>query len=184
MFAIGVYAFSSCTNLDQVSIGTNTTFIGYGAFAGCIKLDNITIPSSVIEMASDVFSGCLSLRGVYFRGNQPNLQFPSLFNDVSDVKSFYLPGSTGWSEIFADRPTQLWNPEALIGDPKFGIEAGKFGFTVTGCCDIVVVIEACADLNHPVWEPVGTNTLTTGSFYFSDGEWISHMSRVYRFRSP
>ena len=49
---------------------------------------------------------------------------------------------------------------------------------------LVIVVEASADLANPFWTPVGTNTLTGGSSYFSDPEWTNYPARFYRLRSP
>jgi len=46
-----------------------------------------------------------------------------------------------------------------------------------------IVVEATADLAHPAWAPVSTNTLTGGSSYFSDPQWTNSPSRFYRLRS-
>lgn len=46
-----------------------------------------------------------------------------------------------------------------------------------------VVVEACTNLVNPVWSPVETNTLTNGSFTFSDPDWLSYPSRFFRLRS-
>ena len=48
----------------------------------------------------------------------------------------------------------------------------------------LIVVEATADLANPVWTPVGTNTLTGGSSYFSDPQWTNYLARFYRLRSP
>lgn len=58
------------------------------------------------------------------------------------------------------------------------------GFTITWASDKVVVVEAATDPVHPVWFPVGTNTLADGSAYFSDPDWVNHPVRLYRLRSP
>ena len=36
----------------------------------------------------------------------------------------------------------------------------------------------------PVWQPVQTNTLTSGSPYFSDPQWTNYPGCFYRLRSP
>ncbi len=59
-----------------------------------------------------------------------------------------------------------------------------FGFNFTWASGRVIVVEASADLGNPVWSPVGTNTLTGGSSYFSDPEWTNYPTRLYRLRSP
>jgi hypothetical protein len=65
-----------------------------------------------------------------------------------------------------------------------GMQMNQFGFNLTGYSGQVVVMEACTDLANPVWLPVGTNTLTTGSAYFSDPQWTNYPGRYYRLRSP
>jgi hypothetical protein len=64
------------------------------------------------------------------------------------------------------------------------VPAGQFGFTITGANNLVIVVEASTNLANPAWIPVGTNTLTGGSFYFSDPRWTNHPARFYRLRSP
>ena len=46
----------------------------------------------------------------------------------------------------------------------------------------IVVVEASTNLLD--WQPVATNTLTTGSAYFSDPKWTNFHGRFYRLRSP
>ena len=46
-----------------------------------------------------------------------------------------------------------------------GATTNGFGFTISWATNIPVVIEACTDIANPVWSPVATNTLTTGSSY-------------------
>ena len=67
---------------------------------------------------------------------------------------------------------------------SFGVRTNQFGFTITGTSNLVIVVEACTNLANPVWSPVGTNTLTGGSSYFSDPQWTNYPGRFYRLRSP
>ena len=60
----------------------------------------------------------------------------------------------------------------------------KFGFTITGSSNLVIVVESCTNLGIPVWLPVGTNTLTNGQSYFRDARWTNYPARFYRLRSP
>ena len=96
------------------------------------------------------------------------------FSDKAIV--YYLPETTGWDSMFGGRPAVLWNPQVLTSDASFGVRAGQFGFTITGTSGLVIVVEASADLANPVWTPVGTNTLTGGSSYFSDPQWTNYPS--------
>jgi hypothetical protein len=47
-----------------------------------------------------------------------------------------------------------------------------------------VVVEACTNLANAAWQPLQTNTLTTGTASFSDPQWINYPARFYRLRSP
>jgi len=93
-----------------------------------------------------------------------------------------LPGTTGWSTRFGGCPTVLWNPQVQNSDASFGVRTNQFGFTIIGTSGLVIVVEACTNLANPTWSPVGTNTLTGGSSYFSDPLWTNYSARFYRLR--
>jgi len=65
-----------------------------------------------------------------------------------------------------------------------GIQLNQFGFTLIGSNNDIVVVEACTNLANIVWSPLATNTLTNGSFYFSDAQWTNYPARFYRIHSP
>jgi hypothetical protein len=186
----GVLFNQSQTALVQYPLGKagsytippNVTVIGVGAFFGCTSLSSITIPDSVTHIDGYAF-GNTSLTGVFFQGNAPNVEL-AVFDGSGQSTIYFLPGTTGWTSTFAGRPTALWNPEAQTSDDSFGVRAGRFGFTIHWASGKTVVVESCTDLGNPAWTPVGTNTLTGGSAYFSDPDWGAHPARFYRLRSP
>jgi len=47
-----------------------------------------------------------------------------------------------------------------------------------------VMVEACRTWANPAWSTVGTNTLASGSGYFSDPERTSYPTRFYKISSP
>jgi len=47
-----------------------------------------------------------------------------------------------------------------------------------------VVVEACTDFSNPVWTPVATYAVTSGSCYFYDSMWTNYPARFYRLRWP
>ena len=65
-----------------------------------------------------------------------------------------------------------------------GATSKGFGFTISWATNIPVVVEACTNFVNPMWQPVATNTLTSGSSYFSDPQWTNYPGRFYRLRSP
>jgi len=120
---------------------------------------------------------------VYFQGGAPTIA-SELFSGVTNVIVYYLPGATGWGTTFAGRPAVLWNPLAQTGDASFGVWTNRFGFTITGASNLVIVVEASATLAAADWVPLQSLNLTNGAFYFSDPEWTNHHARFYRLRSP
>ena len=70
------------------------------------------------------------------------------------------------------------------GDGSFGVRNNQFGFDFTWASGQTVVVDACTNLSNPVWQPVATNTLTSGASYFSDSKWTNYHGRFYRLRSP
>ena len=97
---------------------------------------------------------------------------------------YYLPGTTGWGPTSGGRPTALWKPQFQANDISFGVRTNRFGFNITWASGRIVVVEACTDLAQPLWFPLGTNTLTDGSSYSSDPQWVNYPARFYRLRSP
>jgi pimeloyl-ACP methyl ester carboxylesterase len=100
-----------------------------------------------------------------------NLQ---LFEDTG-TGTAWLDAYQGSSLVYIQAPTKVIN---------IGVWTNQFGFTITGSSNLVIVVEASTNLASPIWFPVGTNTLTGGSSYFSDPQWTNSPGRFYRLRSP
>lgn len=194
--ASGLFDNAVGLGLTNVIIGAQVVTIGSYAFAACTSLASITIPKSVTNFGSGAFVFCANLSSVYFQGNAPSANssvffhwsglpiFPPLYEPPTPTTIYYLPGTTGWGTTFGGQPTVLWNPEAQTSGASFGVRTNCFGFNITGASNLIVVVEATTNLSNPGWQPVQTNTLTTGSAYFSDSEWTNYPSRFYRLRSP
>ena len=91
---------------------------------------------------------------------------------------------SGWDTPFAGRPTVQWLlPSPLILEESVG-HTNDFSFIISWATSGSVVVEAATDFNNPVWSPLATNTLTGGSFYFSEPDWTNYPRRFYRIRSP
>ena len=133
-----------------------------------------------------MFYRCTTLAGVYFRGNAPSLG-QDVFTGDSNTTIYYLPGTTGWTSTFGGRPTALWilpYPLILTSSPGPGEQNNQFGFTVSWAINRSVVIEARTNLANAKWQPLQTNSLTAGSFYFTDPQWTNYPGRFYRIRLP
>jgi hypothetical protein len=157
------------------------------AFFNCSSLTSVTIPNSVTSIGNFAFHGCAGLTSIYFQGNAPGVD--STVFGGEDPTVYYLPGTTGWADFSATTglstmPWMLPNPLILNNGPGFGAQTNCFGFTISWATNISVVVEASTDLANPIWSPVGTNTLISGSSCFSDPQWTNYPGRFYRLRSP
>ncbi len=166
------------------TVPNSVTSIGDYAFQAGFTLTSVTIPNSVTNVGDDAFQQCYDLTNVYFEGNEPIGVGMYLFGNSGNPTIYYLPGATGWAETFGGDPTVLWNPQAQDVSTTIGQQSNQFGFTIVGSSNLVVVVEACTNLINPVWQPIQTNTLTGGSFYFSDPQWTNYPNRFYGFIWP
>ena len=183
---IGNWAFDGCSSLTNVTIPNSIVTIKFLAFAYCTNLTRVRIPNSVTSIGGRAFSGCTSLTSVYFEGNAPSKDADVFILD-DHATVYYLPGTTGWDTTFGGRPTAAWllpYPVILGKNPSFGVRTNGFGFIISWATNRSVVVQASTNVANSVWSPVGTNTMTNGSTYFSDPRWTNYPSRFYRIRSP
>jgi hypothetical protein len=127
--------------------------------------------------------------------------FTTIVTVFDPVTIYYLPGTVGFSNLtviasvtdgrhgeeatnFATIPAVLWTSQVQTSDGSFGVQGNQFGFNINWASGMTVVVEASMSLANPMWSPVSTNTLTSGSAYFSDPEWSKYPTRFYRLRSP
>lgn len=163
--------------------GLPVTGIGANAFAACANLSSVTIPGTVTSIGDGAFANGTRLTRVYFKGNAPSIGATS-FAGGANATVYYLPGTTGWGTTLGGRPLELWKPQVPTSATDFGVRANQFGFPISWTGDRVIVVEGCADLAHPVWLPLQTNTLSGDSGYFGDPQWTNYPARLYRIRSP
>jgi hypothetical protein len=78
----------------------------------------------------------------------------------------------------------LWLPKVQTSHANFGVQSNQFGFSINWASGNAVVVEASTNLANPSWSPLATNTLASGSSYFSDPQWSKYPTRFYRLRWP
>ena len=180
---IGASAFA-CPWLSNITIGSNVMSIGNYSFYSCESLTTITMPSSVTGIGDEAFLDCTNLTSIFFMGDAPTNVAMNIFTNDLHTTVYYLPGTMGWKPTFAGRPTALWLPQLQTSGGSFGVQTNQFGFNINWASGQTVVVEASTNLSNPIWQPVQTNTLTSGTAYFSDSQWTNYPGRFYRLRSP
>lgn len=88
--SIRTYAFSSCTNLAQITIPASIKTIGSYAFYRCSKLRNIFFDgdaSSIVDI--QIFSGCTGIQLVIFGGKKANLTFGTSSPKIYYTVTYY-----------------------------------------------------------------------------------------------
>ena len=97
--SIGSNAFSGCTELTSVTIGSSVETIGEGAFSNCKSLTSITIPSSVKKIEKNAFKGCVGLNSVVFEGSETLIE-DKVFEDCTGLTSVTFNG--GISSMYSN----------------------------------------------------------------------------------
>jgi hypothetical protein len=177
---------------NSYTIPDGVTLVQSNAFSSCVNLTTLTVPATVASIGPNAFLNARNLTGIYFEGNAPiggGLGLVNIYFSYGLLKIYYLPGTTGWSSSFDSLPgvpTALWKlpyPLILNNGPGFGIQTNQFGFTISWATNASIVVEASTNPIAPIWQPVATNPLTSGAFYFSDANWTNYPERFYRVRS-
>jgi len=152
-----------------IGVGTN----GFGfALAGTSNL--VVVIEACVDLAKPIWSPV---------GTNTLIDGASYFSDPQWTN--YPARLYRIHNPFADySPAAPWNAQIQFSDASFGVRTNRFGFAISGSSGLIVVVEACTNLANPVWFPVGTNTLTGGSSYFSDPQWTNGSARFYRLRAP
>lgn len=100
---IGMYAFSGCRTLRQITIPDRVITIGESSFDGCDSLENITLPSKITSIGVGAFNHCTNLAYINFEASLErigiaafasciNLETPSLYNTKIEV----VHGNSFW----------------------------------------------------------------------------------------
>jgi hypothetical protein len=171
VYEIDATVFDGCQYLASVTIGTGITNLFNGSFENVGNGGNNAPYPPPPERV-----------GFYFRGNAPNLLDSTVFGRDPKATVYYLPGTLGWSNTFDGLPTAVWTPQMQAVGPSTGT-TNQSSFSVNWASGKSVVVEASPTPINPAWTPVTTNTLSGGSFYFSDPQWTNYPQRFYRLRS-
>jgi hypothetical protein len=180
---IGSHAFEDCDGLMSITIPDSVQTIGEWTFSFCEVLNSVVLGSGVTSLGGATFAGCNALTQVYFRGNAPVVDSGIFVRPRANPSIYRLPGTLGWGATFSGAPVVLWylpQPLILTSSPGAGVRSNQFGFTISWATNASVVVDACTNLANPVWTPLATNALVSGTNYFSDPTPPTSPQRFYR----
>ena len=87
---IGLYAFSECSHLTNITLPDGLVKIGSGAFQDCTALTNINIPNSVTEIGSYAFQDCTALTNINIPNSVTEIGSHA-FQDCTSLTRIYIP---------------------------------------------------------------------------------------------
>ncbi len=91
-------AFSYCTGLKSVTIGSGVTSMGYSAFAGCTGLKSITILNGVKSIGDYAFSGCTGLTSVTIGSGVTSIGSDA-FENCTGLNAVHISDIAAWCKI-------------------------------------------------------------------------------------
>lgn len=96
LYNIGSGAFSSCKNLESVSLCEGIQYIDPDAFSSCTSLKRVTLPASLRAVNGSAFAGCTALEEILFTpaADSHTIELRSgAFTGCTALKSLTLPGN-------------------------------------------------------------------------------------------
>jgi hypothetical protein len=179
-----------CAKPGSYAVPDGVTRIGANSCSSCSALFSITMPSSVRSIEGMAFANSTSLRSIYCQGNAPDVGWYAFAYDFLNFEVHYINaivyywlGSTGWSSTFGNLPTSLWNAAPQLRIDDLAVQSNHLAFNVSGTSDFAFVIQASTNPAAPVWDAIGTNTLSSGRSSFVDSLMTNCPARLYRLRA-
>jgi hypothetical protein len=124
--------------VGSYTIPDTVNTVGDAAFAQSAGLLSVTVSGSVTNLDNSAFWACTALGSIYFLGNAPNLSVSTpigpresdgtpVFGPENGLTAYYLPGTSGWSNMFAATPEgEMAVPTVAATSPS------QFNYTTNG----------------------------------------------------
>ena len=124
--ALGLFAFSGCTNLHSITLPNSITKIPTSSFSNCTNLENIIIPNSVTSIEANAFKGCKNLTNVIIPSSVTNIDSYA-FSDCTRITNINIPNSVTHIGEHAFNNTDWYNTQ-----PDGIVYINKFAYTYKG----------------------------------------------------
>ena len=90
--SIGGWAFSGCSGIGSLYIGSGVTTIPQSAFSGCSSIHRLVIPNSVTSIGQSSFYGCSSIDTLVIGSGVTTIS-QSAFSGCSSIHRLVIPNS-------------------------------------------------------------------------------------------
>ena len=154
--SIGYGAFSDCTELTSISLGT-VMYIQSNAFEGCSGLSSITLPNSLVHIGESAFVGCSSLTNIVSEIESPfSIEGNTFDNSTFNNATLTVPAGT----VDKYKATEGWKNFAYIVDETsitqdeivYQIDDGNVTVTQSDNASGDIKIEASVVINDITYE--------------------------------
>ena len=159
-YGIGVGAFYWCTNLTNLTIGTNVTSIGEGAFEDT-GLTSVTIPDSVTSIGDSAFYGCFALSNISIPNSVTNIGDGAFF----DCTSLSAITVDALNPVYSSAAGVLFNKSQTILVTYPGGIAGAYTIPNSVTSIGVMAFDLCSDLTS-VTIPNSVTSIGDSAFYY------------------
>lgn len=138
--AIGEFAFSNCTSLVSVEIGSSVLWIWMGAFAYCTSLIDVWFGSSLELIGQDSFAGCTSLTNVEIPNSVTSVA-PFAFGRCTSLRNIVIPKSVTWfssipfngcdslTNVYYRGTEKEWNMIRFDGEETYLTKARRYYYS-------------------------------------------------------
>ena len=86
-------AFSNCTSLTEIVLGSDVTNIYRAAFSGCSQLEKVVLPDGLIDIGGYAFNNCSKLEVVEIPNSVTSIDI-SAFNNCTALENINVYGAT------------------------------------------------------------------------------------------
>lgn len=107
-------AFSECSSLSNVTIGSGVTTIGSSAFSYCLNLASIVIPGNVTTVKYEAFYGCHNLANATIGEGVKTIECGAF--DFTNITSISIPKSV--KEISGSTFSECYHLETINVDSE------------------------------------------------------------------
>lgn len=169
VIVIQSYAFSNCTSLSSITLGSSLTDIYANAFENCRKLTTISFPSKLTTIRREAFKDCINLSKITCEGAPATLGNDVFCESVYENATLYVhleylenyKSSTSWSKFKNIRTIEITEK---CETPTIGYENGKIIFSCATPNASFVYTIIPSDLHANETSVIGNEVVLTGEY--------------------